>query len=93
MKRAGGRRFYRPQDVAVLQAVRRLLHEDGLTLRGVEKLHKTQGLAGLISDVAGRSTHGVEQASFSTPREQTDLLALADRLDAVRTRLDRVLIA
>lgn len=43
VKRAGGRRFYRPQDIAVLKAVRRLLHEDGLTIRGVQRLHKEQG--------------------------------------------------
>ena len=39
VKRAGGRRFYRPQDVAVLKAVKKLLHDDGLTIRGVQRLH------------------------------------------------------
>ena len=38
MKRAGGRRFYRPQDVAVLNGVRTLLHSEGLTIKGVQKL-------------------------------------------------------
>ncbi|MBU1384989.1 MAG: MerR family transcriptional regulator [Alphaproteobacteria bacterium] len=44
LKRAGGRRFYRPQDVVVLKAVKRLLHEDGLTIKGVQRLHREQGL-------------------------------------------------
>jgi len=44
LKRAGGRRFYRPQDVVVLKAVKRLLHEEGLTIKGVQRLHKEQGL-------------------------------------------------
>ena len=44
LKRAGGRRFYRPQDVVLLRAVKRLLHEEGLTIRGVQRLHKEQGL-------------------------------------------------
>ena len=35
LKRAGGRRYYRPGDVALLAGIRRLLHEDGLTIRGV----------------------------------------------------------
>jgi DNA-binding transcriptional MerR regulator len=43
LKRAGGRRFYRPQDVVLLKAVKRLLHEDGLTIKGVLRLHKDQG--------------------------------------------------
>jgi DNA-binding transcriptional MerR regulator len=34
MKRAGGRRFYRPSDIAVLRGVRRLLHDEGYTLKG-----------------------------------------------------------
>lgn len=38
MKRAGGRRFYRPQDLAVLAQVRRLLHDEGYTIKGVQKL-------------------------------------------------------
>jgi DNA-binding transcriptional MerR regulator len=44
MKRAGGRRFYRPQDIAVLATIRRLLHEEGYTIKGVQKLHREQGL-------------------------------------------------
>ena len=49
LKRAGGRRFYRPQDVVVLKAVRRLLHDEGLTIKGVQRLHKEQGLKRLAA--------------------------------------------
>ncbi|HEV7352443.1 MAG TPA: MerR family transcriptional regulator [Brevundimonas sp.] len=49
LKRAGGRRFYRPQDIAVLKAVRRLLHDEGLTIKGVLRLHREQGLKRLVS--------------------------------------------
>ena len=49
LKRAGGRRFYRPQDVVVLKAVRRLLHDEGLTIKGVQRLHKEQGLKKLAA--------------------------------------------
>ena len=47
MKRAGGRRFYRPQDIVVLAEVRRLLHEEGYTIKGVQKLFKEQGVQAL----------------------------------------------
>lgn len=49
LKRAGGRRFYRPQDILVLKAVRRLLHDEGLTIKGVQRLHREQGLKRLVS--------------------------------------------
>ena len=38
MKRAGGRRYYRPEDVDLLRRVKQNLHIDGMTIRGVQKL-------------------------------------------------------
>lgn len=48
MKRAGGRRFYRPQDIAVLAGVQALLHRDGMTIKAVQALHKEQGMKALL---------------------------------------------
>jgi DNA-binding transcriptional MerR regulator len=53
MKRAGGRRFYRPQDIAVLRGVRALLHDDGYTIKGVQRLHKEQGVKRLLAAAGG----------------------------------------
>src|SRR5580693_5697491 len=44
VKRAGGRRFYRPEDVDLLRGIRALLYSDGLTIRGVQKVMKERGL-------------------------------------------------
>jgi len=44
VKRAGGRRYYRPADVALLAGIKRLLHSEGLTIRGVQKLLREQGV-------------------------------------------------
>lgn len=38
MKRGGGRRYYRPEDVELLDRIRRWLYEDGYTIKGVQKL-------------------------------------------------------
>jgi DNA-binding transcriptional MerR regulator len=43
MKRGGGRRYYRPEDVALLRGIRFLLYDDGYTIRGVQKILKEQG--------------------------------------------------
>ena len=56
VKRAGGRRYYRPTDVALLAGIKRLLHDEGLTLRGVQKILRDQGarhVAGLSDDSVG----------------------------------------
>lgn len=44
MKRAGGRRYYRPEDVALLRNIRDLLYRDGFTIRGAQK-HLREGAA------------------------------------------------
>ena len=44
VKRAGGRRFYRPEDVDLLKGIRALLYSDGFTIKGVQKVLKERGL-------------------------------------------------
>jgi DNA-binding transcriptional MerR regulator len=44
VKRAGGRRYYRPEDVDLLKGIRALLYTDGLTIKGVQKVLKERGL-------------------------------------------------
>ncbi len=44
VKRAGGRRYYRPADVALLAGIRHLLHTEGMTIRGVQKVLREQGI-------------------------------------------------
>lgn len=50
MKRGGGRRYYRPEDVLLLQRIRALLYDDGLTIKGVQKLLREKGVKALIAD-------------------------------------------
>jgi DNA-binding transcriptional MerR regulator len=45
MKRAGGRRYYRPADVELLKGIRSLLYSEGYTIRGVQKILKEDGAA------------------------------------------------
>ncbi|MEN9856464.1 MAG: hypothetical protein RLZZ157_1590 [Pseudomonadota bacterium] len=45
LKRAGGRRHYRPDDMALLRGIRALLQEDGYQLKGVQKILRDQGVA------------------------------------------------
>lgn len=53
MKRAGGRRFYRPHDLTVLAGVRDLLHKEGFTIKGVQKLYRDQGSKRLVAGADG----------------------------------------
>ena len=43
-KRAGGRRYYRPEDIDLLRGIRKLLYSDGYTIKGVQKVLRDKGL-------------------------------------------------
>src|SRR5580658_11151111 len=66
LKRAGGRRYYRPDDIERLRVIRRLLYDEGYTIKGVQKLFKEQGVHALSE---GAAFHG------APPAEQVDAVA------------------
>ena len=51
VKRAGGRRYYRPKDMLIIGGIKKLLHEDGITIKGAQRLIKDKGL-NYISDLS-----------------------------------------
>nr|PZN87573.1 MAG: MerR family transcriptional regulator [Pseudomonadota bacterium] len=61
MKRGGGRRYYRPEDLDLLRGIRHLLHLEGYTIRGVQKILRTQGV-----DEVKRCWMQAEQAGGET---------------------------
>jgi DNA-binding transcriptional MerR regulator len=96
MKRAGGRRFYRPSDIAVLRGVRHLLHDEGYTIKGVQRLHREEGVRRLV--MAGGAGGGGVPSPFSetaaAPTPAADGLYDALReLESAKQRLDRLLKA
>jgi DNA-binding transcriptional MerR regulator len=92
MKRAGGRRFYRPADIAVLRGVRRLLHDEGYTIKGVQKLHREQGVKRLVAAGEGASQAPAPPPTAAKPTGDRHALldALRD-LETAKARLDGLL--
>lgn len=102
LKRGGNRRYYRPDDVTLLTAIKKLLHSDGYTIRGVQKLFKAQGMKATIALALDQDAHeqtvhaGVEQqfasesgssgASTKLPPER--LKNVLARLKGLRQQLD-----
>jgi DNA-binding transcriptional MerR regulator len=58
MKRSGGRRYYRPDDVDLLRGIRRLLYGEGYTIRGVQRILKEHGV---------KSVQGLVDGSAAVP--------------------------
>jgi DNA-binding transcriptional MerR regulator len=92
LKRAGGRRYYRPDDVVLLRRIRQCLYEQGYTIKGVQKLLREGALK---SEAAGRSPGSVAVAvSPAAPRlkdagNRAALLELRRELVELRDLLRR----
>ena len=54
LKRGGGRRYYRPEDVALLRGIRELLYTDGYTIKGVQKMLREGGAKQVSTDRSGQ---------------------------------------
>jgi len=81
LKRSGGRRYYRPDDIAVLRRIRQLLYVDGFTIKGAQKLVRSKASASIPVSVASVSVVSTEGAA---PPTLQDAIAM---LDDVKTRL------
>ena len=79
MKRGGGRRYYRPEDVSLLRGIKELLYVDGMTIKGVQKVLRERGQ----KHVAGLGVDEAAQA-VEAPSDVTNTLA---RLEELRNRL------
>ena len=105
LKRAGGRRFYRPQDIVLLKAVRRLLHDEGLTIKGVQRLHRELGVQNLAaygdpgaglsySPAAGKAADNEASPGrtlSSTAANPVRLQTVLAEIEGARMRLEAVL--
>src|SRR6202035_424389 len=67
LKRAGGRRYYRPRDIEILRAIKHLLYGQGYTIKGVQRVLKEQG-AGAFA--AARDAANESRSEISSPTAQ-----------------------
>src|SRR5882762_3657931 len=76
LKRGGGRRYYRPDDLDLLRGIRTLLYSDGLTIKGVQKILREQGPRYVMElgrgAVSLMGSSRVEAGNEASPEEETD---------------------
>lgn len=65
LKRGGGRRYYRPEDVALLKRIHHLLYTEGYTIKGVQKLLRGQGKQQIVT-----AQVAADQPVYAEPRVQ-----------------------
>jgi DNA-binding transcriptional MerR regulator len=75
MKRSGGRRYYRPDDVDLLRGIRRLLYGEGYTIRGVQRILKEHGIGSVqrLADASAVAAFGaIEEVVGQSLLEQDE---------------------
>ena len=72
LKRGGGRRYYRPEDVLLLKGIRHLLYDQGFTIKGVQKILKEHGARNVIAIGDGRPMEPVTAAELAVDGEAPD---------------------
>ncbi|MEX1251187.1 MAG: MerR family transcriptional regulator [Hyphomonas sp.] len=101
IKRDDGRRMFRPQDMDALRAIRILVHERGMTLKGAKTMLAEQGIEAVLAGTAALSCTALEtvisparelQASvaraFAAPDRKTRLEDVLQDLADIKTRID-----
>ena len=95
LKRGGGRRYYRPEDVALLRQIRQLLYNDGYTIKGVQRLLKEGALKNTaqlgVATAIEPDKQKQPQNTSTGSREKAALRSIVDELQSLRKLLSTVL--
>ena len=86
LTRAGGRRYYRPTDVALIAEINRLLHHEGFTIRGARQALGAKGASKVAASAAERAGEEIDRPAGAALTGET-----AVRLRGVRDELSRAL--
>jgi DNA-binding transcriptional MerR regulator len=70
LKRGGGRRYYRPDDIELLRAIKELLYDQGLTIKGVQKQLRDKGVPGVVRSVAHSASERAPPSAEMTQEER-----------------------
>ena len=87
LKRGGGRRYYRPEDIALLRRIRDLLYTEGYTIRGVQRLFRESGVKAVVEGTAaveGNLPQQVKIAPEISAGARAELKVCLDELVALR---------
>ena len=86
MKRSGGRRYYRPDDVEVIKTIQHYLYNRRYTIEGVQKLFKRKGIKNLVGEEIQKDFFEVPETEFDTPTLNL-ITSLQQQLENIKQEL------
>jgi DNA-binding transcriptional MerR regulator len=78
LKRGGGRRYYRPEDVLLLKGIRHLLYDQGFTIKGVQRILKDRGPRNVIAVGSGQPLDSVDFSPIAEDELEAEEIEVAD---------------
>ncbi len=87
LKRGGGRRYYRPEDVDLLQSIHALLYDEGYTIKGVQKMLREGGKADVVKKNSAKAIAAA--AGKLTDEQVSDLQSVLSDLYRLKDTVDK----
>lgn len=90
MKRSGGRRYYRPDDVEIIKTIQHYLYHKRYTIEGVQKLFKEKGVKNLVGEEIQKDFFDVSPVELD-PKSNEFILSLQQQLESMKQELEKAL--
>ena len=91
MKRSGGRRYYRQEDIVVLETIKSLLYDEGYTIKGAQASLSKRRKADAVPAATGKAAQSPTVAAPSMPVSSPSLQQAASLLAQAQSRIDTLL--
>ena len=90
MKRSGGRRYYRPDDVEIIKTIQHYLYNKRYTIEGVQKLFKEKGIKNLVGEEIQKDFFDAHQVELDTQSNEL-IISLQQQLVNMKKELEEAL--
>ena len=90
VKRGGGRRYYRPEDIGLIRGIQHLLHEQGMTIKGAQKILRERGVKAIVAMGKDLLDESVPPAPVEKPQLSMIYARLLDMRKSIETQISEI---
>lgn len=88
VKRGGGRRYYRPEDVGLIRGIQHLLYDQGMTIKGAQKVLREKGVKAIVAMGRDLLDEAPSEAVLTTSEAPNEMHAIYSRILALRASVN-----
>lgn len=88
VKRGGGRRYYRPEDVGLIRGIQHLLYDQGMTIKGAQKVLREKGVKAIVAMGRDLLDEAPSESVLTTSKAPNEMHAIYSRILALRASVN-----